>query len=331
MPMTFRLLTARDVAQLLAGQDLVTLMEQALAAFSAGEVVQPVRTSVFVGPGRAVLGLMPAHMPSRAALGSKLVTVFNDNHARGLPSHFATILLFDDQTGALISVMDGSHITEVRTAAVSAVAVRHLATAPVRRLAIFGCGVQATSHVRAIAAEVPTLEEVRVWSPMGEPGRFVDAMRAEMTVPVVEAASGEAAANGADLCVLVTSSPEPVIQRAWVGAGALVISVGACRRDHREMDPQLVADARLFVDSRAAALIESGDIVQSMAEGRFTADHIRGELGDAVIGRAAPRASAGEIVVFKSLGLAVEDVAVADLVYRRALSEQVGVDLSLER
>jgi len=158
----------------------------------------------------------------------------------------------------------------------------------------------------------------------------VEAMRAEMTVPVVEAASGEAAANGADLCVLVTSSPKPVIQRAWVGAGTLVISVGACRRDHREMDPQLVADARVFVDSRAAALVESGDIVQGMAEGRFTADHIRGELGEAVMGRVPSRAFADDIVVFKSLGLAVEDVAVADLVYRRARSEQVGVDLSLE-
>jgi ornithine cyclodeaminase len=195
---------------------------------------------------------------------------------------------------------------------------------------VFGCGVQARSHVRAIAAEVPTLEEVRVWSPMGEPARFAEAMRAELPMPIELAASGEAAARGADLCVLVTSSPEPVIQRAWVGAGALVISVGACRRDEREMDPQLVADARVFVDSRAAALVESGDIVQGIEAGRFSVDHIRGELGEAVMGRVPSRTSADDIVVFKSLGLAVEDVATADLVYRRALSEQVGVDLSLE-
>ncbi len=330
MPMTFRLLTSHDVARLLAGQDLVTLMEQALVAFSAGEVVQPMRTSVFVGPERAVLALMPAHIPSRAALGSKLVTVFNGNHARDLPSHFATILLFDDQTGALIAVMDGSYITEVRTAAVSAVAVRHLAGKPVSRLAIFGCGVQARSHARVVAAEVPGLEEVRVWSPMGEPARFVEAMRAELRIPIELAARGEAAARGADLCVLATSSAEPVIQRAWVGAGALVVSVGACRRDQREMDPQLVADARVFVDSREAALVESGDVVQGIEEGRFAADHIRGELGEAVVGRVPSRVSADDIVVFKSLGLAVEDVAVADLLYRRALAERVGVDLSLE-
>jgi ornithine cyclodeaminase/alanine dehydrogenase-like protein (mu-crystallin family) len=326
--MTCRLLTAHDVEQLLEGQDLVGLMESALAAFSAGEVVQPVRTSVLVGPERAVLGVMPAHIPARSALGSKLVTVFNGNSSRGLPSHFAIVLLFDDQTGALVAVMDGSHITEVRTAAVSAVAVRHLAAAPVRRLALFGCGAQARSHLRALAAVMPTLEEVQVWGPAGELRRFAGVMRSEVRAPIAEADSGEAAAAGADLCVLVTSSPVPVIERRWVAPGALVISVGACRRDHREMDAALVADARLFVDSRAAALVESGDIVQGIHEGRFTSSHIRGELGEAVAGRVRPRERDGEIVVFKSLGLAVEDVTVADLVYRRAVEMRVGADVS---
>ena len=327
--MTCRLLTAHDVEQLLEGQDLVGLMESALVAFSAGEVVQPVRTTVLVGAERAVLGVMPAHIPARSALGSKLVTVFSQNASRGLPTHFATVLLFDDRTGALKAVMDGSHITEVRTAAVSAVAVRHLAGATVKRLALFGCGAQAGSHLRALAADVPTLEEIRVWSPVGEPSRFADAMRQEVRVPVLEAGSGAAAAAGADVCVLVTSSPVPVVEREWVAPGALVISVGACRRDHREMAPALVASSRLFVDSRAAALVESGDIVQGIDEGRFAAAHIRGELGEAAAGRVPPRERGGEIVVFKSLGLAVEDVAVADLVYRRALEMQVGTDVPL--
>jgi len=327
--MTFRLLTDHDVERLLEGQDLIGLMESALAAFSAGEVAQPVRTSVLVGPERAVLGVMPAHIPSRSALGSKLVTVFNGNASRGLPSHFATILLFDDRTGALVAVMDGSYITEVRTAAVSAVAVRHLAGAPVRRLALFGCGVQARSHLRALAAEVPALEEVRVWSPVGEPSRFADEMRAELRLTILEADSGEAAAAGADLCILVTASPVPVIERGWVAPGALVISVGACRRDHCEMDAALVAESSLFVDSRAAALVESGDIVRGISEGRFAPAHIRGELGEVIAGRVTARDREGEIVIFKSLGLAVEDVAAADLVYRRAVALQVGADISL--
>jgi ornithine cyclodeaminase len=327
--MTCRLLNAHEVEHLLEGQDLVGLMADALAALSAGEVVQPVRTSVLVGPERAVLGVMPAHIPSRAALGSKLVTVFNQNAGRGLPTHHATVLLFDDQTGALVAIMDGSHITEVRTAAVSAVAARHLAGQAVRRMAVFGCGVQAGSHLRTLAAALPSLEEVRVWSPVGEPNRFVDAMRSQVRVPLALAASGQAAAEGADLCVLVTASPVPVIEHGWVRAGALVVSVGACRRDHREMDPALVASSRLFVDSRAAALVESGDIVQGIDEGRFTAAHIRGELGEAVSGRVKARVRQDDIVVFKSLGLAVEDVAVADLVYRRALDQQVGTVVHL--
>ena len=329
MPTTVRLLTHHDVCRALAGVDLVSLMERALGALSAGEVVQPIRSSLLVGPERAVLGLMPAHIASRAALGAKLVTVFNSNGARGLPSHFATILLFDDQTGRLRAVMDGSHITEVRTAAVSAVAVRHLALAPVRRMALFGSGAQARSHLRALAAELPTLEEVRVWSPRADLSAFVRELSPEVSAGLVASPTPEDAARGADLLVLVTASPQPVLDRRWVRDGALVVSVGACRRDHREMDPDLVATARLVVDSREAALVESGDIVQGMADGRFGPDHLRAELGALVRSGVSVRESAADIVVFKSLGLAVEDVAVAHLVFERALADDLGTQVSL--
>ncbi|MCX6538894.1 MAG: ornithine cyclodeaminase family protein [Acidobacteria bacterium] len=329
MPSPFRLLTQADVRRSLDGVDLVALMEDALRAFSAREVVQPVRTALFVGPERSVLGLMPAHVPSRAALGAKLVAVFNSNHTRGLPSHFATILLMDDQTGELVSIMDGSYITETRTAAVSAVAVRHLASGPACRLAVFGCGVQARSHVRAIAAAGAPLRDVRMWSPVGDPVECAAELSAEIGCPCTAATGGEAAAEGADVIVLATSSPDPVIDRGWVNPGALVISVGACRRDHREMDPELVAAGRLFVDSRDAALVESGDIVQGIAEGRFGSDHVRGELGEVILGRAIPRERPSEVVVFKSLGLAVEDLMAADAVYRRAVAENLGTLLTL--
>jgi alanine dehydrogenase len=324
-----RLLNQEEVRRALAGVDLAGLMEAALGALSAGDVVQPVRTSLLVGAERAYLGLMPAHIPSQAALGTKLVTVFNSNHARGLPSHFATVLLFDDKTGMLRAVMDGSHITEVRTAAVSAVAVRHLAGAPVRRMALFGSGAQARSHLRAIAAESPSLQEVRVWSPHADRSAFVRELSAELPVTLVASESAEAATRGADLYVLVTSSPRPVIERRWVSDGALVVSVGACRPDHREMDPDLVADSRLVVDSRAAALAESGDVVQGMAEGRFGPDHIRAELGVLVRSGVNVRQTAADIVVFKSLGLAVEDVAVAHLVLARANAQDLGSLVSL--
>ncbi len=324
-----RMLSGQDVRRALVGVDLVRLMEAALGAFSAGDVVQPLRSSMFVGPDRAYLGLMPAHIASHAALGLKLVTVFNSNRAQGLPSHFATVVLLDDKTGMLRAVMDGSHITEVRTAAVSAVAVRHLAGAPVHRMALFGSGAQARSHLRAIAAECPSLQEVRVWSPHADRSAFVRELSAELPVTVVVSEQAEAAARGADLHVLVTSSTTPVLDRQWVSDGALVVSVGACRPDHREMDPDLVSAARLVVDSRDAALVESGDVVQGMAEGRFGADHIRAELGALVRSGANVRQTAADIVVFKSLGLAVEDVAVAHIVLERAIAEDLGRQVSL--
>lgn len=324
-----RLLTHQDVHRALVGVDLVGLMESALGALSAGDVVQPLRSSMLIGPERAYLGLMPAHIASHAALGLKLVTVFNGNRAHGLPSHFATVLLLDDTTGRLRAVMDGAHITEARTAAVSAVAVRHLQRAPPRRMALLGSGAQARSHLQALAAESPSLQEVRVWSPRADLAAFVQEMSGDVSATLVAADTAEAATRGADLIVLVTASPHPVIERRWVDDGALVVSVGACRPDQREMDPELVSASRLVVDSRAAALIESGDVVQGLAEGRFGPEHICAELGAVVRSGAPVRRDAGDIVIFKSLGQAVEDVAVAHLVLERAIADGLGTQVAL--
>lgn len=329
MSQRFRLLTEQHVQSLLPMPDLIAAMESALARFSAGEVLQPVRTVLSVGPTKAFFGLMPAYVEGPSRLGAKLVTVFNDNLQRGLPSHLATILLLDPDTGALIAVMDGRYITEARTAAVSAVSARHLARADAATLAVIGTGVQARSHVEAFV-EVRALKEVRVWSPQARSReRFVSEMTGQVGVPIVAAASPQEALAGAALVVLATSSPTPVIDRAWVSPGAHIVSVGACRPDQREMDPALVAAARLYVDSRAAALVESGDVVGGIAEGRFGADHIRGELGEVVLGRARGRRSDDECTIFKSLGMAVEDVTAADLVFRKAVETGAGTELTL--
>lgn len=329
MPQRFRLLTEDQVHALLPMSDLVAAMESALVRFSTGEVLQPVRTVLQVGPSRAFFGLMPAYIEQPARMGTKIVTVYNENHAVGLPSHLATILLLDPGTGALLALMDGRYVTEARTAAVSAVSARHMARAGASTLALIGTGVQARSHLEAYA-EVRALTDVRVWSPQARSrDRFVEDMRGKVPVSLVAASSAEAAVRGADLIVLATSSPTPVIEDAWVAPGAHVVSVGACRPDQREMPPALVARARLFVDSRAAALVESGDMVMGMAEGRFAADHVRGELGEAVLGRVTGRETDDEVTVFKSLGMAVEDVVAADLVYRRAVETGAGTELTL--
>jgi ornithine cyclodeaminase/alanine dehydrogenase-like protein (mu-crystallin family) len=303
------LLTETDVRELISMPDLISAMDRALAAFSAGSVVQPVRTIVDMADRHAFFGVMPAYVASTPALGAKLVTVYHSNLERGLPSHLATILLFEPETGALQAIIDGRYITEARTAAVSAVSVRKLARANARVLAIVGSGVQARSHFEALA-HVGRFDEVRAWSPTRA---NLDAFSRLTGARVMD--SAEAAVRGADVIALVTASPQPVIRSEWVSAGAHVISVGATRPNQSEMDPELVRRSRLFVDSRAAAVKESGDVLGAGAE------HIVAELGES----GAARSSDSEITIFKSLGLAVEDVAAAHLAYQRAVERGRGV------
>jgi alanine dehydrogenase len=329
MAQRFRLLTEDHVTALLPMPELIAAMEAAVARFSSSEVLQPVRTVMTVGPTRAYFGLMPAYIEQPARLGAKLVTVFNDNLARGLPSHLATIVLLDPDTGSLVALMDGRYITEARTAAVSAVSARHLSRPAAETLAIIGSGVQARSHLEAFA-EVRTLREVRVWSPqLRSRERFVDDMTGRVPARITPSDTAREAVDGADLVVLVTSSPSPVVDDAWIAPGTHVVSVGACRPDQREMAPELVARGRLFVDSRAAALIESGDVVQGIREHRFDESHLAGEVGEVVLGRVAGRTADDQITIFKSLGMAVEDVVTADLVFRKAIETGAGTELTL--
>jgi alanine dehydrogenase len=341
MSVRFRLLTEADVKAVLTMDDLIETMTSALKRFSTGRVTQPVRTVISVDGDAAFFGSMPAFVRASdsearanvgASLGEKLVTVFGANTARGLDTHLATIVLLDPETGALKALLDGRFITEARTAAVSAVSSRLLARKTAASLAIIGSGVQARSHLEALS-RVHRLRSVSVWSPNAEHvRRFVDeGNRARPSGETWEAKAvdhaGEAVV-GADLIVLVTSSPSPVVENGWVKPGAHVMSVGACRPNQREMDPALTARARLFVDSRAAALVESGDVVMGIQERRFGPDHIVAELGEVVNG-AAGRKDDAEVTIFKSLGMAVEDVTAADLAYRRASERGIGKELTL--
>jgi len=324
----FRLLTEADVARLVTPDDLINAMEDALRRFSSGEIVQPVRTVLSFGH-HDFFGVMPAYVPEPAIIGAKLVTVFPGNTAIDLPSHLATILLFSPVTGALVAMMDGRYITAARTAAVSAISADLLARDDAAVMAILGSGVQARSHLAALE-RVFQLDEVRVWSPTPEhQASFMDDVEPHADRKLIGTDSAEQAVRGADLIVLATSSPAPVVQNEWVKAGAHVISVGACRPDQREMDPALTRRGRLFVDSRAAALVESGDVVLGIREGHFAASHIVGELGELLAGKMDGRRSPREVTIFKSLGLAVEDVAAANLAYRRAVEQDVGLELEL--
>jgi alanine dehydrogenase len=287
------------VEKLLRMEEVIPAMERALSDFSSGKVVQPVRTMLPVDEHQGFLGLMPAY--TGAALGTKLVAFYPRNTE--VPTHHATILLFKPETGEPLATMDGRLITEVRTAAVSAVATQHLASSDASVLAIIGSGVQAHSHLEALRL-VRNFLEVRVWSP-----RRAAAFAKEHGVRA--ATSAEEAVRGADVVVTATTSPTPVLSGGWLAPGTHINAVGAPRPDWRELDDEVLERSRVYVDSREAALKESGDVI--------AAGEIFAEIGEVVSGAKPGRRSAEEITLFKSLGLAVEDVATAELVYLKAL------------
>lgn len=308
--------------------DLIDTMEGALAAFSGGQVVQPVRSVLEIGAARAFFAVMPAALDAPSAMGAKLVTVYHANHERGLPSHLATIILLDPATGELRAVMDGRYITEARTAAVSAVSARLLANRDASTLAIIGSGVQARSHLEAMR-HVAKFQDIRVWSRNADHrDAFVQTAK-DTGLHVRGVASAAHAIDDADVIVLATASRQPVIEDSRVKDGAHICAVGACRPDEREMPSALVARARVFVDSRAAALKEAGELLIPMKEGRITEQHIAGELGDVARKNVAGRQHPNEITIFKSLGMAAEDVAAASLVLERAIPRGLGQPMAL--
>jgi alanine dehydrogenase len=304
---TPRFFSEDDVRARLRMPDLIEAMEQALVEFSAGRVQQPVRMVLEFGTERSFFGLMPSYVPSLPALGAKLVTVCAGNARRSLDTHQAMLVMLDPETGVVEAILDGRYITEARTAAVSAVSTRRLARPDAQVLGILGSGVQARSHCRALSL-VRKFREVRAWSPTTDRLRQFAAETGALAME-----NAEAVVRGADVVVAVTASTTPVIQSEWLGDGTHVIAVGACLPWQRELDPALIERARLVVDSRAAALKEAGDVVMGITEGRWTAEHIAAELGELPV-----RQNEREITVFKSLGLAVEDIFAAHMVLRRS-------------
>lgn len=291
-----RNLSEADIARVLTYEALIPAMERALMAFSAGEVIQPLRNILTVEPGQRYLAVMPA--VTHEAMGAKLVSFYPKNAGTEVPTHLASIVLFEPIHGRPVAFLDGRLITEMRTAAVSAAVTRHLAPPDARVLALIGSGVQARSHLEALR-HVYRFEEVRVWSPTpAHAQRFA----AETGARALDA---EAAVRGADVVVVATGATEPVLRGAWLKPGAHVNAVGAPRPDWRELDDEAMLRSTLIVDSREAALKESGDVILSGAK-------IFAEAGEVFAQKRRP--PAGATTVFKSLGLAVEDIATARLV-----------------
>ena len=290
------ILDERAVHDLLGMEELIPAMAKAMADLSSGKVVQPGRVMLPVAEHQGFLGLMPAY---GGALGAKLVAFYPNN--QGIPSHHAMIVLFKPETGEPLVTMDGRLITEMRTAAVSAVATRLLARPEASVLGILGSGVQARSHLAALRL---VRREVRVWSP-----RNAAAFAREFGVRAVP--SAEEAVRGSDIVVVATSSQTPVLSGAWLAPGTHINAVGAPRPTWRELDDDALRKARLYVEQREAATRESGDVI---AAGKIFA-----EIGEVVAGSKPGRQSADEITLYKSVGVAVQDIVSAELVYRKAL------------
>lgn len=327
------LLRESEVTALLPMEAAIGIMARALAAFSTGGVLQPVRQALAIEPHAGYLGLMPAHLRPGAggageALGAKAVTFYTANAARGIPTHMAVILLWDARTGALLAIMDGRLITEVRTAATSAAAAKALARPEAGVLALLGAGVQGRSHLEAFR-QVRAIREVRVWSRTPANAEALVREAGAGGLAARGCRTAEEAVRGADLLVTATSSPTPVLQGRWVSPGAHITAVGAPRPDWRELDADAVARARVFVDSRAGALAESGDLLLALKEGAIEEGHIAGEIGEVLAGRLGGRTAPQEITLFKSLGMAAEDVAAAAFVYQQARARGVGREVEL--
>ena len=326
--MDVRVLSATDVENLLPMRDCIQVMRDALASLARGKALVPLRMVMRMPDASGLLGLMPGHIQADGgrdgALGMKAVSVFPGNARRGIDTHQGAVLLFEADTGRLSALLDGATITAIRTAAVSGVATDLLARKDAAELAILGAGVQARTHLEAIAAVRP-IRHVRVWSRNQERAASLvkDTVgRFDASIDFVPGA--EAAVRGADVVATVTASPEPILERGWLKEGVHINAVGSSIPTTREIDTATMAAARLFVDRRESAVNEAGDILIPMREGAFTADHIQAELGDVIIGKDPGRRSAAELTLFKSLGLAVEDVASAAFILKRAQQTGIG-------
>jgi ornithine cyclodeaminase/alanine dehydrogenase-like protein (mu-crystallin family) len=324
--MKLLVLNEHEVEQLLTMRECIGVMEQALADLASGKVTNPLRNMVRAEGAAGFLGLMPAY---RGDFGLKEICVFPENPKRGLDTHLGAVILHSGETGMPLAIMNASAITAIRTAAVSAVATKLLARDDAHVLAILGAGVQGKSHLQAIPL-VRDIREVRIFSRTRAKAEGVAAgVPASQSARETRAAtrvadSAEEAVRGADIIVTATNSREPVVRREWIAPGTHINAVGSSIAAAREVDSATVAAASLFVDRRESTVNESGDYLMALREGAIGPDHIRAEIGEILIGRAKGRGSAGEISLFKSLGLAVEDLASAQFLFAKAQRDGSG-------
>ena len=316
-------LNEHEVRELLDMPSCIEAMTEVLASLARGELYNPLRSIARPPDAGTLLGLMPAYRSApAAAYALKEIVIVPDNPSRGLDTHMGGVLLHDGATGELVAIMNASAITEIRTAAVSGVATRALGRPDAQRVAILGAGAQARGHVHAMRAVLDD-PEIRVWA-----RRLEAAEELAGEVGATVAPSVDAALFGAEVVCTTTASVEPIVEKRWLARGAHVNAVGSCFPTTRELDTETVAHASFFTDRRESCLAEAGDYILAAAEGAIGPEHIEAELGEVLAGMHPGRRHEDELTVFESLGIAVEDLASAELVVRRARERGVGTEVA---
>jgi ornithine cyclodeaminase len=312
------------VRELLPMESCIQLIRDALTAFARGDAVLPLRSMVRLPDGSGILGVMPGYLGQPRSFGLKVVSVMPGNHGTRYESHQGVVMLFGLMHGEPLAIIDATAITAIRTAAASAAATDALAREDAGDLALIGSGAQARTHLAAMRA-VRKLRRVRVWSrTRANAERFVRDEAASLGLAIEVSASAADAVRGADLICTLTSAREPVLRGAWVSPGAHVNAVGACFAATRELDTEVVRRARFFTDCRESCLNEAGDFLIARKEGAISDAHLLGELGEVFLGKVAGRVSRDDVTIFESLGIALEDLAAAHDIHRRALESGAG-------
>lgn len=318
------ILSESEIRSIIDIDELIAALQKAQIQYSTGRAVMPVRLVVPLPQIDGRITSMPGYLHEDKALGMKVVTYFQNNPQRGLPAILATIMLFSAETGELIAVMDGSYITAIRTACASALATKNLANPSTPVLGVLGAGVQAKAHIEALR-RVRKFSFIKIYSPSEMSGaRLKHQLEEEIGVPIERTNSANSTVDGADVIVTATTAKEPILACGWIKPGAHINAVGSHRPELRELDGETLARARIVVDSRAAIMAECGDVLLALQEGSLPQNPTLTEIGEVLAGTKPGRTRADEITVYKSVGIAVQDVATAQLVYHKALERKIG-------
>jgi alanine dehydrogenase len=322
-------LSEQQVRSLIDIEELIAALEQAHIQYSTGKAVMPVRLVLPLPQIQGRITSMPGYLTEDKALGMKVVTYFQNNPKQNLPAILATVMLFSAVTGKMIAVMDGGYVTAIRTACASAMATRALANPEAPVLGILGAGVQTRAHIQALC-RVRKLNQIKLYSPSGTSATNLKGeLETAVGVAIDVANSAEEAVRNSDLVVTATTAQQPILESEWLKPGAHINAVGSHRPDSREIDGSTVARSKLVVDSREAIMAECGDILLAIKEKGITESHIHAEIGEVLAGTKSGRSDSDEVTLYKSVGIAIQDVATAQLVYRKAARENVGTRVEI--